>query len=437
MEKRDLEIKTGNKSLVVVGFILVFGIFGSLVGWGFLSKIDTVVIAQGKVILDNYKKPVEYKEWAVVRQVMVKEGDFVKAGQVLVEVDRLEESAMKNISEYDFYSLLARRDRLMAEKDFSPRVSYSSQLMSAPNKRLLQEVIAYQNQLFNERRQRLDNQLQIIDDRINQSRQRIDDITKIKQIKTDQLSIYRQSIQEERELLAKGLSTKDRVLNLEEKINSLTADIKELEAQLQQERLKIEENLKQKDLAIKDYTTQAANELQEVFRSLNDSYQKMDMYNTKVERSYIKADIDGQVMGLKVFYPQQVIKPGDVIMYVVPTGKNIVVDGMLLPNDRDKVKPGMEVEINFPSFISLSARKIKGKLVFISDDTVYEEAIKTEIYRVKAEITPEGMRTIKENSFEIVAGMPAVMFIKVEKVSPFEYILQPVYQMVKSSFKSN
>lgn len=436
-ENKNLEIKTSSRSLVVAGLVMIFGIFGSIVAWGFFSRIDTVVIAQGKVVLDSYKKPVEYKDWAVVRQVMVKEGDTVKAGQVLVEVDRLEEATMKNISQYDFYSLLARRDRLMAEKELAPAVSYSSQLRQAEDRQMVDSIVNYQNQIFRERRQRLENQLQIIEDRINQSKQRIEDLLKIKQIKSDQLATYKQMLQEEKELLSKGLSTKDRVMNLEEKINVLTADIKELEANIQQEKLKIEENLKQKDLAIKDYTSQAAGELQEVLRNLNDAYQKMDMYNAKVERSLIRADVDGQVMGLKVFYPQQVIKPGDIIMYIVPAGKNILVDGILLPQDRDKVRPGMQTDINFPSFVSLSAKNVQGRVVFVSDDTVYDEGLKAEVYRIKAEITPEGMKTIRDNGFEIVAGMPAVMYIRVEKVSPFEYILQPVYQMIRSSFKSN
>lgn len=437
MEKKDFEIKTDSRKLIFAGIVLIFGIFGSIIIWGFFSKIDTVVVAQGKVVLDNYKKPVEYKDWAVVRQVFVKEGDFVKAGQVLLEVDRVEESAMKNISEYDYYSMVARRDRLMAEKELADSVFYSSELKLAKNKNEVDSIISYQNQIFRERRQRLQNQLQILEDRINQSKQRIEDLTNIKQIKQQQLKNYKENLQEEKELLLKGLTIKDRVINLEEKINNLTADIKEIEAQIGQERLKIEENLKQKDLAIKEYTSQAATELQEVLRNLNEASEKMNMYNTKVERSYIKADIDGQVMGIKVFYPQQVIKPGDVVMYIVPTGKSVVIDGIILPKDRDKVKVGMKCDISFLSFVSLAAKKIDGRVIFVSDDTIYDEGLKGEVYRVRLEISEDGLKVMKENKFEVVSGMPAVAYIKVEKISPFEYLLQPIYQMFKSSFRSN
>lgn len=431
-----MEIKTDYRYVALVGLLLIFGIFGSLVGWAIFSRVDTVVIAPGRVILDNYKKPIESKEWGSVKEVMVKDGDIVKAGQPLIEMEKLEDTTMRNISEYDYYTLLARRDRLIAEKNLRDSVVYSPVLEKLENG-LKEEITEYQNKLFVERRSKLNQQLNLIQERINQSKQRIEDLGRVRDIKDQQLKENMENLREERELLIRGLSTKDRVLSFQERVSNLIAEIREIDGQINQEKLRIEEYTKQKELSVKEYTTAAANELQEVLRNLNEANQKMGMYTQKTERSILKADIDGQVVGLKVFYPQQVVKPGEVILYIVPQGKEVVVDGVIFPKDRDKVKPGMKVDLNFVSFLNLAAKKVDGKVIFVSDDTVYEDSMKAEVYKVKIAISPEGLKTLKENNFEVVSGMPVVAYIKVEKIRPIEYLLQPVIMMIKSSFSSN
>lgn len=435
MEKESLEIKTDSKKVILVGLFLIFGVFGVIVGWAVFSKVDTTVVVQGKVLLDNYKKPVEYKDWAILHKVYVKEGDFVKAGDTLFEVEKMEDKTMEDINKFDYYTLLAKRDRLMAEKNMMSSVVFTFQ--QNEDKQIVDKIKDYQIQVFNQRKEKLDQQLRVLDERIRQLKQQIEDNLNLKQFKLEQLNQYQAALDQESRLLSQGLSTKDRVLDLQEKVDNIKTQIKNLDIEINQAYLRIEENIKQKDLAIKDYTSTAANELQDVIRSINEAMEKMKLYSKKVERALIRTDIEGQVIGVKLYYPGQVIKPGDVVMYIVPIGNRIVIDGVLLPKDRDKVRVGMEVNINFPSFISLAAKNIKGKVVFVSDDTVYDEGLKHDIYKIKIEVTPEGYETIRKNRFEITSGMPAVSFVKVEKVRPIDYILQPILMMFKSSFSSN
>lgn len=110
------KIDLDDRKYILIGSLIIALIFLFIVIWGFLVKIDTYVIAPGKVIVSTFKKPIQYPEWARVSKIFVKDGEFVKKGDPLIELEKFKEKAEYQVSMRNYYFLLAQRDRLLSEK---------------------------------------------------------------------------------------------------------------------------------------------------------------------------------------------------------------------------------------------------------------------------------------------------------------------------------
>lgn len=432
----EYNIETTSRKYTYAGLFLMFAVFGSVFLWAVFGRVDKVVLMQGKVVVGNIKKPVELKDWGTVSNIYVKEGDFVKKGDVLFEVSRTEDITSRELSEAEYLFFMAKRDRLESEVKLLREPVFSADLISYPDPEVRQ-IIQTQREVFFERKQKLESQLSLIDEKISQSNRRIQDLTEILRLKNRQLEENREMLRQEEMLLAEGLSTKDRVFNLQERVREIGNQIRDLEGQVFQEKLKVEEYIRQKEYAVKEFVTAASGELADVRKLLKDAAEKKEMYDRKVQEASVKAEIDGQVVGLQVYHKGQVVKPGQVVMYIVPQGSQIFVEGVISSADRDNVKVGMKVRLNFISFANITARDVEGQVVYISDDTVYDEGLKQEVYRVRVNLTEEGFKALRQNRFEIVSGMPVVGYITTGSVRPVYYVLEPLIMLLKSGFRSN
>ena len=437
MEKNKINIETNDRKYIYIGFFIVFAIFGVLIGWAIFAKIDTVVIAPGKVVVKSYKKPVEYKEWGSVSKVFVREGDYVRKGDPLIELDKLEQDTNLKINKIEYYTLLAKRDRLISEKENLAKVKFSEELLSLDDKTLKEKLIRTQKELFKERKKKLNKELQIILEKENQLKEKINNLQKLKDLKLSLLKEYKAQIAKEKNLVKEGFSSDDKLNSLKEKLQQTKIDLQEISMNIAQSKLQIEELAKQKSLKVQEYQTDIVTKLEDTLTKLDQIKPKMKLSETKVKKSIIKAPESGQIIGLKVRSKGQVVKPGDIIMYIVPKKDELFVQVKVMPQDRDKVKEGQLVDLQFPAFLNIGANIVEGKVTYVASDTLFDEITKTEYYETHIQITENGFRQLKKYGFNLVPGMPATAFIKVEKVTPLEYIMQPVIIMIKSSFTSN
>ena len=434
----DVEsIEKEEKKYIKLGLFIILFIFGSLIGWSLFAKVDTVVIAQGKVVVKSYKKPVEHKDWGTVTEIFVKEGDFVKKGQPLIELERIEKKTNLEITKADYFNLLAQRDRLLSEKNGYRSIKFSNQFLKLDDENLKKEIIRTQTELFNKRRKKLRDELSVLNEKRNQLEEKIKGLEELKQLKSKLLQDYRDRLNREEELIKEGLSNLDKKFELEEKIERTRIELKDINNQIEQATLQIEEIEKQKELRLQEYKTDIATQLEDVLAKLNQTEPKVKLSEVEVKKSVIKAPATGQIIGLKIKSKGQVVRPGDILMYIVPRKDELFVLAKVRPEDRDKVKEGQFVDLQFPSFISIGANVVEGKVIYVASDTLFDEAAKQEYYETHIQLTEKGWEQLKKYGFEIIPGMPATAFIKVEKVTPFEYVMQPIIIMIKSSFTSN
>ena len=431
------KVEKEEKKYITIGIFIVLFIFGSILVWSLFAKVDTVVIAPGKVVVKSYKKPVEHKDWGTVTKIFVKEGDFVKKGEPLLELEKLEKKTNLEITKADYFNLLAQRDRLISEKKELNNIKFSEEFLKIDDMNLKNKIINTQKELFNKRKKKLNDELSVLDERKNQLTERIKGLEELKELKVQLLEDYKNRLKREERLIKEGLSNLDKKFDIEEKIERTKIELKDINNQIEQAKLQITEIEKQKELKLQEYQTDIASQLETVLMKLNQIKPKVKLSEVEVKKSVIKAPATGQIIGLKIKSKGQVVRPGDVLMFIVPRKDELFILAKVNPQDRDKVKENQFVDLQFPSFISIGANIVEGKITYVASDTLFDETTKQEYYETHIQLTEKGKKQLKKYGFEIIPGMPVTAFIKVEKITPFEYIMQPVLIMIKSSFTSN
>ena len=197
-------------------------------------------------------------------------------------------------------------------------------------------------------------------------------------------------------------------------------------------------NKKQKELKLETYQSEVAQELEQVQSKLCEIRPKVKYAKERVRKTVITSPVSGQVIGLKVYSKGEVVRPGDTLMYVVPKEEEIFILAKIFPQDRDKVHVGQYVDLHFPSFLSIAANVVEGQVTYVSDDTLKDESYrKGEYYEAHIALTQKGKEQLMKYGFSLIPGMPAIAYIRAEKLTPIEYILQPVIILVKSAFRAN
>lgn len=435
---KKIDLRTDEDRYILFGSLLVFFLVLIVIGWGFWAKVDTFVVAPGKVVVESFKKPIQYKDWGTVSKIFVKEGMIVQKGQPLIELEKLEQNTNYQVTLRNYYSLLAERDRLLSEKNMLKELKFSSEILKLKDDELKDKLISSQRELFKKRKQALEEELAVLNSREKELMKRLKGVKSVLEEKRKLAADYEEEIKEQEDLVKEGLTTKYRLNDLKRNLKALKAEIKGLESQLNELESSIEEVRRQKNLKITSYLRDVSQRLTEVEAKISELKPKLKYAKEKVKKTLILAPTSGQVIGLKVYSKGEVVKPGDTIMFIVPQETKLFILAKVSPNDREKVKKGQMVDLRFPSFINLTTNVVEGKVTYISEDTLSEPPpAKGEYYEAHIKITEKGWKQLKDYGLHLISGMPAVAYIKAEKVSPIEYVLQPVIILVKSAFRAN
>ena len=439
----DSKIDLDEKKYIIIGSAVIVLIFLFIIVWGFLVKIDTYVVAPGKVVISTFKKPIQYYEWARVSKIFVKDGEFVKKGDPLVEIEKFKEKANYDVLERKYYFLLAQRDRLLSEKKGFSKVKFSKEFLSCPDKSILKKFATIQKEVFYHRRKNLTENLAVLKFREKELNDRIKGIKEMLAIKRDLLKSYEKEISIQEKLLSLGLVNKYRLFDLRNAKDTLISDIEELKSQLLQLNSQVEEIKKQQSVEIQRYKNEVNQKLEDVLSNLSSVVPQLNYAKQQVKKTLFRAPISGQIIGLKVHSVGEVIRPGDTILYIVPHKEKIFILAKVSPSDIDKVKVGQLVDLRFPSFISIAANVVEGKVAYVSNDTipqrmpVSQKAKTYEAYEAHIYLTKKGKEQLKKYNLTIIPGMPAVAYIRAQKVTPVEYLLNPVITLLRAAFRSN
>jgi membrane fusion protein, type I secretion system len=418
---------------VVVGSIVVAVLAVGLGGWASTAEISGALIAPGSVVVDSNVKKVQHPTGGVVGEVRARDGDHVKAGDILVRLDETVTRANLAIVSKGLIELYARKARLAAERDGAETVATPKELADKPGDADVQEALASERKLFELRRTARLGQKQQLRQRITQLQEEIGGLQAQQDAKSKETELIEQELGGMRELWKKNLIPLDKLTALERESARLQGERGQLIASAAQAKGKIAETELQILQVDQDLSSDVAKELRETDGKIGEYVERKVAAEDQLRRTDIRAPQDGVVFQSTANTVGGVIAAGDTIMLIVPESDKLLVEAKVDPKDIDKVEFGQPVLLRFSAFNIRTTPEITGTVARVAADTTTDQRTGQTYYLVRIAMAPEQIARLGD--VKLTPGMPVEAFIQTGQRTMLSYLIKPLHDQLMRAFR--
>jgi HlyD family secretion protein len=419
---------------VVFGGALVLGLgLGGFALWAAEAPLASAAVAPGAIAVDTHRKLVQHLEGGIIAELLVREGDRVAAGQVLVRLDDLEAKSLHALFEGEYLALRAEEARLEAERENAGALVFPFALEAQRHRADVAEILAGQARIFASGRDALAGQIAVIEQRIAQLRAQIAALQAQFRAGEDQLRLIEEEAAAIRELVDKGLERKPRLLALERQAAQLQGqqgDFANRVAQAHEAIAEAElEILNARRLRIE----KAAVELRQVGTRRAEVQERMTAAAVKLTRREVVAPQDGTVLNLRYHTVGGVVAPGGDILDLVPAGDRLIVEARVSPIDIDAVHAGQKARIALTAYSGRSTPQLDGEVLHVSADALADPNTGQKYFL--ARVAVDGEQLDKLEGVSLAPGMPADAFIETGHRTVLDYLIQPLTDSFRRAFR--
>ena len=428
-----LTVNTDARGYTRLGWAFVIvGVRGFLV-WALLAPLDKGVPLLGTVATESNRKAIQHLSGGIVEDILVKDGDVVKAGQVLVRINPTIAHAAAEATRGQFFNALATEARLSAERDGKSQLVFPDQLLAAKDDVGASGNMALQKQLFTSRQASLKSELAAVDENIAGLKSQLRGLQESRDSKKVQADILKEQLDDMRQLAKDGYIARSRLLDMERTYAQLQGNISEDIGNIGRSQRQVAEFSLRRVLRSEDYQKEVRSQLSEVQKERGMLANRMVAQDFELANAEVRAPVDGIVVGMAIYTKGGVVAPGFRMMDVVPTADALVVEGQLAVNLIDKVHVGLPVELIFSAFNANKTPHIPGIVTQVSADRSIDEHTGNPYYKIKARVTPEGAKLIAGHKLDIQSGMPVELFVKTGERTMMNYLLKPIFDRAKTA----
>ena len=413
----------GVRRTMVFGAIVITLFFGGFGVWAAFAPLESAAIAQGVLSVSGKRKTVQHLEGGIVSEILVKEGDTVTAGQTLLVLDDTRAGASFSLLRGQYRSAAALKARLEAERDGLERVRYPEWLREAVVKDNVDDFLATQGRIFHARAKSLDNRTAIYNQRIAQLREEAIGLKEEIGAQDRQIGLLQDEIDGMRVLVKKGFEGKSRLLSLERRKAEVAGERARNRAQI----ARVEQKIGETRLTVVELWNTRLNEivaeLGDVETRMSDLRESMSAARNELSRTRVTAPVSGTVVNLRVFTRGGVVRQGQPLVDIVPTGEALVIVAQIAPTDIDSVYPDLVAQVRLTAFSQLTTPILSGTVLQVSADSLTDERTGIPYYEVRVALNP-GQPELA--SLKLQPGMQAEVMIITGKRTALEYLLKPI-----------
>lgn len=427
-------LKTDTLQPMRIG-LWVLGIgFGGFLLWAGLAPLDEGVPTQGMVAIDTKRKAVQHLTGGIIKEVLAKEGQFVKNNQEVIRLDDAMARANYESIRQHYLGVRAMEGRLLAEQTGQAKINFHPDLLNEENDPLIKQHIVNQEHLFQSRRMALHAEQQAIEESIQGQLGAIQGFEGMLQGRKSQLSLLQEELKGIRELVKEGYAPRTRQLELERIAADTMGSIAEIQGNISRSRSSIAEMKMRGIQRQQEYRKEVESQLADVRREVQADAEKFKASSNELERMVIRAPADGQVVGLAVQTVGGVIQPGQRLMDIVPKNEMLLLEAKVAPHLIDSVRSGLLADVRFSAFAHSPQLVVEGKVDSVSGDLISEpQNPNITYYLARISVTPEGLKVLGNRQLQ--AGMPAEVVIKTGERTVLTYLLHPLFKRMAASMK--
>lgn len=428
----DKNDKVGGRGAVIFGLATVAVAFGGFGTWAAKAPLNSAAIAHGEVKVESYRKTVQHREGGIVADILVRDGDRVRAGQPLVLMDDTSVRARWRQLVNQRTDALANKARLIAERDATPTVDFDAVLPPGHDPRLA-EVRRAQANLFEARRRMLKGQVDVLAKRIDQLDREAEALMVEQTSKDRQLALIREEVGIVEGLLKKGLGLRPRLLSLKRDAARLQGERDDFTAQIARSR----QQRAGTELEIANVTyrhmDQVTAELRDVEAKIHDVDQQIVAAEDSLRRTIVRSPQEGMVVGLRIHTRGGVLNAGEALMDVVPGDDRLIVEAQVKPEDIDRVHAGRTAMIRLRTFMRGLTPPIDGLVTRVSADLIKNERQPEQSYYLaRIEIDPDSLKRLPG---PLAPGMQADVLVTTGERTALEYMIEPLAMAMSMAFR--
>ena len=423
------------------GLIVAFVFFILFLGWAAFAPLDAAAQAPGKLVVSGQRQTVQHREGGVVSQILVKEGDPVVKGQVLIRLAGEDVLAQERALTAQSIGLLAQRARLYAEQAGRGTVSPPPEfaVLRPEDRAAAAEALQIQQAQLRTRAAVLSAQRGAFGQRVGQATSQGQGYARQIAAIDDQIRLLDEELKGMREAAEKGFVSKNRIRALERARADLVGQRGQYTATVAQSQGQASESRLQSLEARSNYQERIASELREVEATLNDVLPKLTAARDQLARSEIRSPATGNVVGLTVFTPGGVIEPGARLLDIVPARVPLTIEARLSAADGDDVRPGQKAFVRFETLHERALPALEGTVVRVSADAFTDERTGESFYTAEIDVPVSELRRIEQlrGSDALRAGIPVSVTVPVRKRTALQYAFEPLTTAIRRSFKEH
>ena len=414
---------------IAIVLVLVVGVGG----WASLTQISGAVIAPGILVVDSHVQEVQHPTGGVVAEILARDGDRVKGGDVLIRLDPTVTRANLGIVTKTLDELTARRARLVAERDDKPAVVFPDELLRRESDPDVAQLIDSERRLFDVRRSARLGQKQQLQERISQFRKEGDGYTAQVSAKAQEITLIDRELDGARTLFQKNLIPISKMTELERNATQIEGERGQFVAALAQANGKIAETQLQILQVDLNFGSEVGAELREIEAKLGELAERKIAAEDQLKRLDIRAPQDGFVHESTVHTVGGVISPGKPLMLIVPTADKLVVEAKVSPTDIDQLGLGQKAGLHFSAFNQRTTPEINGTVSRIAADVTVDQRTGQGYYTIEIATRPEEIARLGQ--VKLVPGMPVEAFIKTHDRKVISYLVKPLRDQIARAFR--
>ncbi len=424
------------RKVAAMGYGIIFLTFGIGGAWAALAQIDSAVIAPGVVSVESKRQVVQHLEGGIIAQIDVKDGQSVKAGDLLFRLDPTSSRSSYDALRGQLDSLTATEARLEAERAQANDITFPATLLARADEPIVKAALADQRAQFRDRKVSMNGQIEILNSRARQGQTEVDGLRREREALDSQLYFIDDELAGIRSLSDKGLVSKPRLAELQREkarlqgmVGRNTADTAKAQNTIAEMTLQIQQLLQkqQEDVAA---------QMVETRQKISDIKEKFNVSENILKRVDIRAPRDGVVQNInpKIYTLGAVVRPGDTLLEIVPQNEELIVDAQVPTTDIDRLHGGVTgVEVRFPAFHSRTTPLILGDLRSVSPDRLIDETTHQPYFQAVVAVSKTDIPD--EMKARLRPGMPAEVVFSTGERSVLSYLTRPLVDAVSKSMR--
>ena len=418
---------------LIVGLAVVVILAGGLGGWASTAEISGALIAPGSIVVDSNVKKVQHPTGGVVGEVLARDGDIVKAGDVVVRLDDTVTKASLAIVTKNLDGLWARAARLQAEQQGLSKIVFPAMLLDRIDDPDVKNIIASETKLFEVRTTGRIGQKAQLRERITQLNEEIAGLTAQEKAKDQEIALVEKELVGVTSLYDQHLVQISRLTTLQRDAARLNGERAQFIASRAQAKGKITETELQIIQVDKDLVSDVSKDLRETNDKIGEFVERKVTAEDQLRRTDIRAPQDGMVEQSTVHTVGGVITAGDAIMMIVPQADALSVEAKVNPQDIDKLQIGQKTLLRLSAFNQRTTPELNGVVIRVSPDVTTDQRTGQSYYTIRVSMPPDEVARLGE--VKLIPGMPVEAFVQTGDRTMLAYLIKPLRDQLMRAFR--